>query len=200
MTDEGPTVKDHLQLLGKFVRHPRTVGAVAPSSAVLAREMVREIGTHPGERIVELGPGTGSFTRAIVSRLTEGSRFLAIDIDPGFVETISRRWPAIECMCGSAERLAEFAAARRMAPADHIISGLPFASLPEAVTRGILTGIEATLRRGGTFTTFQYVHAFPAPAGVTFRRDMSRRMGSEPEKTLVMLNVPPAFVLTWRRR
>src|SRR5262252_1236648 len=105
MSDEGPTVKDHLQMLGKFVRNPRTVGAVAPSSAALAREMVRYIGQRSGERIVELGPGTGSFTRAIVSHLSEGSRFLAVDVDPGFVDSIRRRWPSIDVVCGSAEGL-----------------------------------------------------------------------------------------------
>jgi hypothetical protein len=56
MADNGPTVRDHLQLLGKFLRHPRTVGAVAPSSAALAREMVTGVGESEAERFVELAP------------------------------------------------------------------------------------------------------------------------------------------------
>lgn len=198
MTDTGPTVRDHLQLLGKFLRHPRTVGAVAPSSAALARRMVDGIGAA-GERIVELGPGTGSFTRAIVERLAPGARLLAIEIDPAFAEGIRRRWPAVECVCASAEELPSLGAARGFVPVDRIISGLPFASLPEAITRGILDGIEQTLRPEGTFTTFQYVHAYGLPPAVAFRHDLTRRLGAPPTSALVLLNVPPAWVLTWRR-
>jgi len=198
MTDTGPTVRDHLQLLGKFLRHPRTVGAVAPSSAALARRMVDGIGAA-GERIVELGPGTGSFTRAIVERLSPGARLLAIEIDPAFADGIRRRWPAIDCVCASAEDLPAIGAAHDFLPVDRIISGLPFASLPEAITRGILDGVERTLAPGGTFTTFQYVHAYGLPPAVAFRQELTRRLGGAPASTLVMLNVPPAWVLTWRR-
>lgn len=198
MTDTGPTVRDHLQLLGKFLRHPRTVGAVAPSSAALASRMVEGIGAA-GERIVELGPGTGSLTRAIVDRLAPGARLLAIEIDPGFAEGIRRRWPAIECVCASAEELPALSAARGFAPVDRIISGLPFASLPEPITRGILDGIQQTLRPEGTFTTFQYVHAYGLPPAVAFRHELTRRLGGPPASSLVMLNLPPAWVLTWTR-
>jgi hypothetical protein len=52
---------------------------------------------------------------------------------------------------------------------------------------------------GGTFTTFQYVHSFALPAARTFRGEMSRRLGAEPVSSLVAGNLPPAFVLTWRR-
>jgi phosphatidylethanolamine/phosphatidyl-N-methylethanolamine N-methyltransferase len=200
MTDNGPTVRDHLQLFGKFLRHPRTVGAVAPSSAALARRMVHGVGDHEGERIVELGPGTGSFTRAIVAHLGIGARVLAIDVDPTFVDGIRRRWPTVDCVCASAESLPALAAERGLLPIDRIISGLPFASLPEVVTRGILDGVERALKPGGSFTTFQYVHAYRLPPAVAFRRELTRRMAGPPEATLVMRNVPPAWVLTWRGR
>jgi phosphatidylethanolamine/phosphatidyl-N-methylethanolamine N-methyltransferase len=199
MADHGPTVRDHLQLLGKFLRHPRTVGAVAPSSAALAREMVAGVGRSDAERVVELGPGTGSFTRAIVGRLGPRGRLLAVDVDAAFVDGIRRRWPNVDCVCASAETLPELAAARGFLPVDRIISGLPFASLPEAITRRILDGIEKTLRPGGTFTTFQYVHAYRLPPAVAFRRELTRRMAAPPKATFVMRNVPPAWVLTWRR-
>jgi phospholipid N-methyltransferase len=83
---------------------------------------------------------------------------------------------------------------------DHIISGLPFASLPAETTRRILDGVHETLRVGGTFTTFQYVHAYGMTAAASFRRELSARLGSGPHSHLVVRNVPPAFVLTWRRR
>jgi phospholipid N-methyltransferase len=200
MSDHGPTVRDHLQLLGKFLRHPRTVGAVAPSSAILARAMVRGVGSCRDERIVELGPGTGSFTRAIVGQLGLGGRILAIDVDQAFVDGIHHRWPTVDCVCASAEMLPELAATRGMMPVDRIISGLPFASLPEPITHGILAAIEHALKPGGEFTTFQYVHAYRLPPAVAFRRELTRRLGAPPSELLVMRNVPPARVLSWTRR
>jgi phospholipid N-methyltransferase len=148
-------------------------------------------------RVVELGPGTGSFTQAIVPKLGPDARYLAIDIDPTFIETLRTRWPRVDLVCGSAEQLPAFAGERGLNPVDHILSGLPFASLPASITRGILDGIEHTLRPGGTFTTFQYVNAYGMSAAVSFRRDIGRRLGSEPTRRLVMRNIPPAWVLTW---
>jgi phospholipid N-methyltransferase len=86
-----------------------------------------------------------------------------------------------------------------MRPADHVLSGLPFVSLPAPVTRGILDAVTATLKPGGTFTTFQYVHAFGWPSATAFRRAMSERMAGPPQSRLVMRNVPPAFALTWTK-
>lgn len=102
-------------------------------------------------------------------------------------------------MCASAEHLDTLVSERGMRPVDHILSGLPFASLPSAVTRQILQGITNVLRPGGTFTTFQYVHAYTLPSAGSFRRDMSERLGSAPDIRLVLRNFPPALVLTWKK-
>lgn len=150
-------------------------------------------------RVVELGAGTGVFTREILSRLTPEGRYLGVDIDPAFVERIRQRWPAVECACAPAESLEALAAACGLGPVDHIVSGLPFASLPAETTRQILDAVGQTLRVGGTFTTFQYVHAYGLPPAIAFRHDMNARMGSTPIARLVVRNVPPALVLTWRR-
>jgi phospholipid N-methyltransferase len=99
----------------------------------------------------------------------------------------------------SAEQLEALVKARDIAPVDHILSGLPFASLPPAMTDRILDGIEKTLRQGGTFTAFQYVHAYRLATSKRFRRDMSRRMGASPVTRLITRNFPPAFVMTWTR-
>lgn len=196
----GAGWREHLLLFGRFLKNPRQVGAVAPSSAILARSMVHRLHLDDAVRVVELGPGTGSLTSVIAARLGPEARMLAIDVDRGFVDRLRVQWPRVECVCASATALPELAAERGLAPVDHIVSGLPFASLPGEVTREILDGIEQTLRHGGTFTTFQYVHAYPLPAAVAFRRDISRRLGVHPDRRLIVWNFPPAFVLTWKRR
>ncbi len=189
---------EQLMFLGALVRNPRSVGAIMPSSAYLARDMVWDVA--PGSRVVELGPGTGVITRAVIHRAGAGGTVLAIDTNRAFVERIQREWPEVDCVCASAETLPALVSARGWAGVDHIVSGLPFATLPSAVTLQILDGVRDTLRPGGTFTTFQYVHAYRMPPAAAFRRELSARLGSEPRSRLVMRNVPPARILTWRRQ
>jgi phospholipid N-methyltransferase len=192
-------LREHMLMASRFLRNPRTVGAVSASSRALAEAMVAGIPTDRPVTVVELGPGTGAFTGAIVERIAPGSKFLAIDLEPTFVERIRRRWPAVDCVCASAIDLEKLVNERRMNPVDHVVSGLPFASIPVAMTRAILDGIEHTLRPGGSFTTFQYVHGYFMPPGRTFRREMSERMHAAPRRQLVLKNFPFAFTLTWTR-
>jgi phospholipid N-methyltransferase len=192
-------IQEHLLFLGRFLRHPRQVGALAPSSRTLAREMVRHIPLTAASRIVELGPGTGVFTREVINRLPAGGQFLAVDINPQFCRELAARWPALDCECGSAADLAAMTAARGWDGVDHMLSGLPFASLPAALSHAILDAVKATLKPGGTFTTFQYIHAFPTPPAVAFRRDMAAHFGPMAARRAVYRNLPPAFVLSWRQ-
>jgi phospholipid N-methyltransferase len=152
----------------------------------------------PGARVVELGPGTGAITGEIARRLPPSARVLAIDIDPIFTAHVAARWPHVETVCDRAERLVEIARARDLVPVDHIVSGLPFASLPVSTTARIVEGIVSTLGPGGTFTTFQYAHAYGFPSALAVRRALTRSMGSPPTRRLVMANVPPALVLRWQ--
>lgn len=198
---KGPTsLQQHLRLFGRFLRHPQTVGAIAPSSPVLARAMIKDVNFRGAARIVELGPGTGSFTRAILERIGPLARFVAIELDATFADDVGRRWPTIECVNASAETLSSIARERDLVPIDHVISGLPFASLPGPMTRQILDGIRDTLRPGGTFTTFQYLHAYRLGPAAVFRRTATAHFGAPPERRVVWRNIPPAFVLSWRKR
>ena len=198
-TSNGSGWREHLLLFGRFLRNPRSIGAISPSSPALAEAMVALLPLDGAERIVELGPGTGVLTAALLRRVAPTARVLAIDREPLFVERLREQWPEVESVCASAAALSILAAERNLLPLDHIVSGLPFASLPAAVTARILEAIEQTLRPGGTFTTFQYVHAYRLPHAVAFRRDLSGRLGAWPARMLVMKNFPPAYVLTWKR-
>lgn len=161
--------------------------------------MVSQLDWEPGVRVAELGPGTGAITVEILKRLPAEGRYLGIDSDAAFAAGLRVRWPHVDWVCGGAERLAEVTAARGLLGLDHIVSGLPFASLPASTTRVVLGAIEDTLRVGGTFTTFQYWHALWLPSAVAFRNEMTSRMGAAPTMTTVVRNVPPAVVVQWRR-
>lgn len=196
----GSGLREHVLLFTRFLKSPRTVGALSPSSLAVAQAIAGILPATGPLRVVELGPGTGALTGSIMDRLGAGDRFLAIDIDAEFINELRTRWPKLECVHGSAEDLHRVVSERAMAPVDHIISGLPFSTLPTEMTRKILRAVAESLRPGGTFTTFQYVHSFWLLTGVSFRREMTRLMGSSPIRQLVMRNMPPAYVLTWTRR
>jgi phospholipid N-methyltransferase len=190
--------REHLVFLGGLMRNPRCVGAIAPSSAQLARRVAQYV--TPGSRVIELGPGTGVVTRELLARTGRTGTILAVDTDRTFVERLRLAWPEVDCVCASAETLPLLAAERGWADVDHIVSGLPFAVLPAATTRLIVDGVEKLLRRGGTFTTFQYAHTFRLPPASSFRRQVSAHLACEPTSQLVVRNVPPALVLSWHRR
>jgi len=196
---QGTGFREHAMLVSRFLRSPNTIGAVAASSRTMARRMVEHLPVDRPLRIVELGPGTGPFTNAIVQRVHRDSRILAIDRERTFVDWVRERWPSVDCVCASAVDLERLVKDRQMAPLDHIISGLPFASLPVDDTARILDGIEHTLRPGGTFTTFQYLHGYGMKPGRLFRQRMNEAMGGPPDRRLVLKNFPFAFILTWTR-
>jgi phosphatidylethanolamine/phosphatidyl-N-methylethanolamine N-methyltransferase len=191
--------QDHWLFFSHFRKSPRTVGAIAPSSRRLAHAMVDGLDVTPASRVVELGPGTGAITVEIAAKLPPAARCLAIDIDPVFTARVAARWPGIEAICDRAEHLVEIARSRGLLPIDHIVSGLPFASLPSASGHAIVDAIVTSLRPGGTFTTFQYVHAFALPPAVAVRRTLAARMGSSPTRQLVVGNLPPALVVRWTK-
>ncbi len=195
----GARWHDHLMFLGRFIRSPRTIGAVAPSSRRLAERMVDGLDWASARCVAELGPGTGIVTGAIARRLAPGAKCLAVDRDPAFVARLAARWPQVECVGDGAEALGALGTARGLLPFDHIVSGLPFASLPVETTGRILDAVRDTLRAGGTFTTFQYVHALRFRSARAFRETMTDRLGEAPSRSLVVANLPPAVVLRWRR-
>jgi len=188
----------------RFIQNPRSVGAVAPSSKWLASAMVAPMAWPAGRvgaaHIVELGPGTGSFTRAIAERLGPDDRFLGVELEPIFVDTLRQRWPRMEFVCASAESLRALLSERGLGPVDHIVSGLPFATLPADTTERIVEAIAHALRPGGTFTTFHYLQSYGIPPAVAFRRQMTSALASTPSMRFVARNLWPALALTWVQR
>jgi phospholipid N-methyltransferase len=190
--------RDHVAFLAALMRNPRAVGAIAPSSVQLARLVAQHVSA--GSRVIELGPGTGVVTRELMARVGGSGAILAVDTDREFVERIRRAWPEVDCVCASAETLPALAARRGWTDVDHIVCGLPFAVLPASTTTLIVEGVHQLLRHGGTFTTFQYAHTFKMRPAAAFRRQVTARLASQPTSQLVVRNMPPALVLSWRHR
>lgn len=187
-----PQQDDRLAFLKGFLRDPRDVGSVIPSSRFLERRMVRMAGVAQAESVIELGPGTGGTTRAILSAMPEHATLLAIELDPMFADLVrgieDRRLIVHQ---GSAEHLPELIAAHRLRAPNAILSGIPFSTMPEAVGTRIIEAIRDVLAPGGCFVAYQFRGAVA---------ERARPILGEPEVSPEFLNFPPMRVYRWRKR
>jgi phospholipid N-methyltransferase len=186
-------VDSRLRFFNQWVRNPRELGSVTPSSRFLAREVVDRIDFSRVRRIAELGPGTGVFTRAILDRLGPDGRVLAVDTNAAFVEHLRReiRDARLKVVEASAERVDALVAEAGWPGVDALVSGIPYSLLPRPVTRRILEASHRALGEGGIFVGYQYSrmlrpHLLDVFGNVHYRS--------------VLLNLPPAFVYTCRVR
>ncbi|MEM7202037.1 MAG: methyltransferase domain-containing protein [Planctomycetota bacterium] len=189
---------DAMRFLGAFLRNPRTVGAVLPSSRFLARALAGNLGLRPGDLVVEYGPGTGPMTQVLAEQLGHDIRYLGIEREARFCARLQERFPGLPVHQGSVEDVERILADRGLGSARVIVSGLPFASLPETVQGRVVEGTRAVLAPDGEFRTFQYVHAYPLRSARRFRDAMARRFGRFERSRPITRNVPPAYVLSYR--
>jgi phospholipid N-methyltransferase len=192
-------VRDSLKFLGTFLRHPLRVGAVLPSSRFLARALTGGLALKPGDLVVEFGPGTGPITTLLRAEVRRGVRYLGIERDRGFHGILQQRFPEMTFHQGSAEDVARILGEHGLPAPRAIVSGLPFATLPSEAQDRIIAGTLAVLAPGGEFRTFQYVHAYRMAAARRFRKLMAERFHGFRRLGPVLRNVPPAYVLSYRR-
>ena len=189
--------RETLRFLGRFLRNPTKVGAVAPSSRFLARRMVEGLRMAPGEVLVELGPGTGALTAAARAILPGPDCYLGIERDERFVTTLHAKFPELHVHHGLAQDLGAVLRQRGNPRVRVVLSGLPFASMSARDQEDITRAIHAALMPGGVFVTFQYVLFFAFPAARRFRAQTDELFGGHVRSKAVLRNLPPAFVLSW---
>ena len=190
---------DTLPFVRAFLKSPGMIGSIVPSAPSLAHAMVADLQLAKGESVVELGPGTGSFTRVIQSLLSEENHYLGIEREPIFVRLLSTRFPDLLFVQGSAEVASRLHAELGLGPVRFVVSGLPFATLDTDITDTIISDIYSLMEPGSIFRTFQYVHAYPLPSAKNFRKLMYQKFGVPTRSAAIIPNIPPAYVLTWQR-
>lgn len=184
--------RDGLVFLHGFARHPGEVGSMVPSSACLERRLVSEARAGRARTLVELGPGTGGTTAALLRALRPGGRLLALELDPGFHRHLARRLddPRLILELASAAHLAQSLARHGLPPPDAIVSGIPFSLLPVDTAERIAATIARLLAPGGRFVAYQ-VRSRVA--------DYLRPHLGPPRVAWEWINVPPVRVYTWER-
>lgn len=185
--------------LGALRRRPASVGAIAPSGPALAGLLASVTPTTGAPVVVELGPGTGSASKAIERRIPAEGRHLAVELDGTLVEHLRGAHPKLEVVHGDAAELGKLLADRGVDKVDAVISGLPWSLFPAELQRAILDQVGAVLAPGGAFTTFAYVHALPLGSARRFRALLSDSFDEVIVTRVVWANLPPAVSYICRR-
>ena len=183
---------DEVHFLRSWIEKPLTTGAVMPSSKVLARTMAAYVDPKSKGPVVELGPGTGAVTQALVEHGVDPARLVLVEFNPTFCRMLRARYPAATVVQGDAYRLRRLLETTLREPADAVVSGLPLVTKPLRTRVRLISEAMALLRSGAPFVQFTYAMVPPIPKGLTVIRTEA--------SPLIWLNLPPARVWIYRRR
>jgi phospholipid N-methyltransferase len=168
-----------------FIKHPRMLGSVIPSSRFLVNEMLGQVDWDKARVIVEYGPGVGTFTNEILKRLHPDGILVAIEMNTDFVSFLqgTNSDPRMHVIHGSAADVGSILQRLGRGKADYIISGIPLSTVPPALRDGIVRATRDALTPAGAFLVYQ----FSGRALPNLKRTFGRvKQGFLP------LNIPPA--------
>lgn len=172
------------------------MAAFSPSSRKLARQMIAQLPTG-ARRVIELGAGTGVFTRALLDHGIAGDNLLVIELNKELAGLLQKQFPSSHVVHGDASDLGRIVAQTGFAGAngvDAVISGLGFLAMPRALQKDILTAVFSVLATDAPLVQFTYGPASPLPRDLIDELDLGVRRGGR-----TWLNIPPATVYVYTR-
>ena len=183
---------ERIAFLRGFLKHPQQVGSIIPSSQFLERRIARLAGVASARVVVELGPGTGGTTRALLKTMRESARLLCVELNPQFHDIVQRiPDPRLIVHHGSAEELGGLMERHGLAGADAIVSGIPFSTMPVAAAGRVLNAVYAALVPGGRFVAYQVRGHVET---------LSRPFFGRAQVDVELLNIPPVRIYRWEKR
>ncbi|MGH6829365.1 MAG: class I SAM-dependent methyltransferase [Rhizomicrobium sp.] len=186
MNDDAGASLGYGVFLRGLISNPKWVSAPAPSSPILAEAIAAKLDLSRPGLVIELGPGTGAVTAALLTRA--GERIVAIERDRNFANALSRNFPGVDVRQGDALAFERFLPPGAKVAA--VVSGLPLLNLPRPKRQSLLHRALDIQGAGGLFIQLSYSWRPPvkAPASVALG------------KHAVWRNFPPAHVWTYRSR
>jgi phospholipid N-methyltransferase len=144
-----------------FFRHPRMLGSLVPSSPFLIKRVLQRIDWSSARVIVEYGAGVGTFTGEILRRMRPDAVLVAFETNDEFVHYLreSLRDPRLHIVHGSADQVAAVLEGLKRGPADYVISGIPFSTIPEDRREAILRATREALRPRGALIVYQFTRS-----------------------------------------
>jgi phosphatidylethanolamine/phosphatidyl-N-methylethanolamine N-methyltransferase len=187
----GIRLDDEVRFIRSWFEKPLTTGAVTPSGRALARTMASYIDPGRPGPIIELGPGTGPVTEALLAQGVDPSRLVLVEFDPIFCRLLRARYPAATVVQGDAYGLRRLLAGLLQQPAAGVVSGLPLFTKPMRMRLRLLFEAFGLMSPGAPFVQFTYNAVPPIPK----RLDRVQAEASE----RIWMNIPPARVWVYRR-
>ncbi|HYP57747.1 MAG TPA: ribose ABC transporter permease [Beijerinckia sp.] len=184
---------DEARFFKSWLDNPILTGAVSPSGRFLARTMAHYVDPKAAGPIIELGPGTGPITEALLQRGVAAERLFLVEYDGDFCKLLRQRFPGVHIVQGDAYRLAQTLGDLLEEPAAAVVSSLPLLNKPERQRLALLEDAFHCMAPEGCFIQFTYGMLSPIPrhlAGSRFESQVSAP---------VWLNLPPARVWVYRR-
>lgn len=178
--------REHAKLVGSWVRHPKTVGGIAPSGKVLSARMASVIRPQSSLPVLELGPGTGVFTQAILAQGLAPEKLYAVEYSKTFTVALQRRFPDAHIFEGNAFDIKKLAKRWGIEQFDCAISGLPLLNFPLLQRARFVRDVLDLIAPGRPLIQFSYGPKPPTPA-------ISRHYRIKPAGT-ILRNLPPARV------
>jgi phosphatidylethanolamine/phosphatidyl-N-methylethanolamine N-methyltransferase len=190
MARASVSLNDQWRFLRGLIERPKNVGAIAPSSPALARAIAAQIDPNVAGPVLELGPGTGVVTEALIERGIAPERITAIEYDPDFVAMVKQRFPKVNVIEGDAFDLVHTLGIGNSQQFAAVVSGLPLLNFPPHKRAALIEGALARLKHGSPFVQFSYGLTSPAVPPKDF---------SVTRAALIWKNLPPARVWVYRR-
>jgi phosphatidylethanolamine/phosphatidyl-N-methylethanolamine N-methyltransferase len=185
----GVRLDDEVRFIGSWIKKPLAVGAVTPSSKQLARTMAQYVDPDATDPVIELGPGTGPITEALIEHGIAESRLVLVEFNPTFCQLLRERFPLATVVQGDAYRLGETLAHYTRHGVSAVVSGLPLMTKPLRMRMRLLREALSFLQSGAPFVQFTYAVVPPIPKLAGVKVEASER---------IWRNMPPARVWVYR--
>jgi phosphatidylethanolamine/phosphatidyl-N-methylethanolamine N-methyltransferase len=186
-----PRLDDEVRFLRSWIEKPLHMGAVMPSGRVLARTMAQYVDIDSSGPVVELGPGTGAITSALIDRGVDQRRLVLVEYNPGFCALLRDRYPHAKVVQGDAYTLRDSLWNVLSTPASAVVSGLPLVTKPMLTRLKLMREAFLALAPGAPFVQFTYSVAPPIPKSLPgVSTEASER---------IWMNLPPARVWVYRK-
>ena len=188
---KGIRLDDEVRFIRSWIEKPLAIGAVTPSGRALARTMAGYVDPRRPGPVIELGPGTGPVTEALLAQGIDQSRLVLVEFDPTFCRLLRKRYPAATVVQGDAYGLRRLLAGLLQQPAAGVVSGLPLFTKPLRTRMRLLFEAFGLMSPGAPFVQFTYNAVPPIPK----RLDRVSAEASE----RIWMNIPPARVWVYRK-
>jgi len=189
--DAPVRIEDEARFLKSWVERPLVTGSVSPSGRMLARTMASYLDPGTAGPVIELGPGTGPVTEAILRRGIAPDRLILLEFNPDFCKLLRKRFPGVTVIEGDAYGLAQTLKGVLRRKAAGVVSSLPLFTKPLPQRLGLLDDALSMMLPNAPFVQFTYAVVPPIPKG------KGRYTASASNR--VWWNLPPARVWVYRR-